>query len=154
VVRSAAAARRDAEFAIIARTDAKGAGGLDEVIRRLNLYVDNGADLAMLGDFYTRAEYEKIVREVRAPVVACASDPDHFAQQPDFTVDEWKAMGVKMVVYWYLPLFAALKAVRRAVTALANEGSTAGLGDEIATYREYAEALELERWLQIGEGDL
>ncbi len=118
---------------IIARTDAKAVDGLEGVIRRLNLYVDHGADLVMLGDFWSREEYERIVRGARAPVVACASDPDHFALQPDFTLEQWRSMGVKMVLYWYLPLFAALHGVRRAVAGLAKEGSVAGVCDEIAS---------------------
>jgi 2-methylisocitrate lyase-like PEP mutase family enzyme len=152
VVRCAADARQGEDFVIIARTDAKADRGIDGIIRRLNAYFDNGADMVMLGDFYSRAEYERIVAEVSAPVVACASDPDHFDVQPDFSVDQWKKMGVKMVLYWYLTVFAALKAVRRVVLALAREGSIAGLEDDLASYREYAETLELDRWLQLGEG--
>ncbi|GAB4284536.1 MAG: isocitrate lyase/PEP mutase family protein [Deferrisomatales bacterium] len=152
-LRGAADARRGREFALIARTDAKGAEGVEGVVDRLRLYAENGADLVMLGDFYSREEYERIVAEVPAPVVACAADPDHFDRQPDFTVDQWRAMGVKMVVYWYLPLFAALHAVREAVGHLGREGSIEGLRPRLATYRDYAATVELDRWLGLGEPD-
>ncbi len=151
-VRTAVAARRNPDFLVIARSDAKQADGVDGVIRRLNLYVEAGADLAMLGDFYSRAEYERIVRAVKAPVVACAADPEHFGAQPDFSVEEWRAIGVRMVVYWYLPVFAALKAVARAVEGLRSEGSITGIQGDLATYGEYGEAVDLAQWLETGEG--
>ena len=50
-IRAAVDARRSEDFLIIARTDAKSTFGVDEVIKRLNLYIENGADMGMLGDF-------------------------------------------------------------------------------------------------------
>src|SRR5579864_8431633 len=43
-IRAAAAARYDPDFVVIARTDARGVFGLDEVVRRARLYVEAGAD--------------------------------------------------------------------------------------------------------------
>jgi 2-methylisocitrate lyase-like PEP mutase family enzyme len=43
-IRAAAEARRDPEFVVMSRTDALATHGLDEVIRRLNLYAEAGAD--------------------------------------------------------------------------------------------------------------
>lgn len=148
-VRVAVDARIDEGFVIIARTDAKASLGIDEVIRRLNMYVANGADMAMLGDFYTIEEYKRIVAEVRAPIVACASDHSHFSHQPDISVDEWKRAGVKMVIYWHLPLFAAMKAVARSVQILKETGTTEQMREEIFTYEEYEEVVKLSQWLNI-----
>jgi 2-methylisocitrate lyase-like PEP mutase family enzyme len=136
-VQAAVAARRSPEFLIIARTDAK-ALGVDEVIRRLNLYVDHGADVAMLGDLYTFDEYRRVAKAVKAPLAACAADEDHFAVQPNFSVDEWKKAGVKMVAYWHLLLFTAMKAVQRAVRTLNATGTTESLSADIMRYAEYA----------------
>lgn len=156
-VRTAVDARRSEDFVVIARTDAKASLGMDEVIRRANLYVEHGADMAMFGDSYTLDEYKRIVREVKAPIVACASPPSHFSVQPDFSVDEWKSAGVKMVVYWHLPLFAAMKAVAKAVQTLQDTGTTQQMGEEVFTYDDYAEVVKLSKWLNIDEktdGDL
>src|SRR6187200_2533911 len=43
-IRAAAAARRDADFVIIARTDARGVNGFDDAVRRAHLYLQAGAD--------------------------------------------------------------------------------------------------------------
>lgn len=150
-IRTAADAKKNGDFVVIARTDSKVVGGIDEAIRRLNMYIENGADMAMVGDLYTFDQYLRLVREVRAPLVVCAADPEHFFIQPDFTLDQWKQTGVKMVIYWYLPLFAAMKAVERVVVSLKETGSIKEIMDDLFTYKEYAKALDLDKWLKIDE---
>ncbi|MGA2026410.1 MAG: isocitrate lyase/phosphoenolpyruvate mutase family protein [Syntrophobacteraceae bacterium] len=98
-IRAAVDSRINGEFVIIAGTDSRISGGVGEAIRRLNLYVENGADMGMVGDFNSYEDYVRIVREVKAPMVVCASAPAHFALQPDITLDQWKKAGVKMVLY-------------------------------------------------------
>src|SRR5208283_3746865 len=150
-IRTAVDAKKNADFVIIARTDAKVAGGIDEAIRRLNMYVEHGADMAMVGDLYTFDQYLRLVREVKAPLVVCAADPEHFSLQPDFTLDQWKKTGVKMVLYWYLPLFAAMKAVQKAVASLKETGSIKEITDYLFTYKEYAKTVDLDKWLKIDQ---
>ncbi|MDR3557184.1 MAG: oxaloacetate decarboxylase [Syntrophobacteraceae bacterium] len=147
-IRTAADARKNEDLAIIARTDSKGDGGIDEVIRRLNLYLENGADMVMTGDLYTFDQYVRLVREVNGPLVACAADPSRFHIQPDFGLEEWKKTGVKMVIYWYLPLFAAMKAVQRAVSSLKQTGSVRQIVEDLFTYKEYGETVDLDKWLK------
>jgi 2-methylisocitrate lyase-like PEP mutase family enzyme len=150
-IKTAADARKIEDFVIIARTDSKVAGGIDEAIRRLNMYIENGADMAMVGDLYTFDQYVRLVREVKAPLVVCAADPEHFSLQPDFTLDQWKKTGVKMVLYWYLPLFAAMKAVHRAVVSLKQTGSIKEIMDDLFKYKEYTNTVDLDKWLKIDE---
>ena len=112
-LRAAADARTNSDFVIIARTDSKAWGGVNEAVRRLNLYVENGADMAMVGDFYRYDDYVRLVKEVNAPLVVCASDPAHFAFQPDITLEQWKRAGVRIVLYWYLPPFCRYESSRK-----------------------------------------
>ncbi len=150
-VRAAVDARASKDFVIIARTDAKASLGIEEAIRRLNLYVENGADMAMVGDFYGLDEYKRIVTKVKAPIVACASAHAHFSLQPDFGIDEWKSAGVRMVLYWHLPLFAAMKAVTRVVNMLKTTGTTRQMSEDLIAYEEYEEVVKLSKWLKIDE---
>ena len=59
--------------------------------------------------------------------------------------------GVKMVLYWHLPLFAAMKVVHRVIKTLKDSGTTQQMSDEIFTYDDYAEVLKLGKWLEIDE---
>jgi 2-methylisocitrate lyase-like PEP mutase family enzyme len=60
-------ARTDAGVVLIARTDARGPLGLDEAIRRGNLYADAGADVIFIEAPQSTAEIERIAAEVAAP---------------------------------------------------------------------------------------
>jgi len=150
-IKAATDARKSEDFVIIARTDAKSTLGIDEVIRRLNLYAENGADLGMLGDFYSLEEYKRIVKKVSVPIVALASCHDYYSLQPDISVDDWKAVGVKMVFYWHLPLFAAMKAVTHVVRQLRESGTTYQMKDDVFAYSEYEEVMKLSKWLDIDQ---
>jgi methylisocitrate lyase len=69
-VRACAAVRDrlDPDFVINARTDACAVLGLDEAIRRCNLYLEAGADLAFIDGIRTRRDIEKAAREVLGPL--------------------------------------------------------------------------------------
>ena len=59
--------RLDCDFIINARTDVFAALGLDEAIRRSNLYLEAGADLAFIDGIRSRADIEQAVRSIRGP---------------------------------------------------------------------------------------
>ncbi len=61
--------RLDPDFIINARTDAAGVLGLDEAIRRCNLYLEAGADLGFIDGIRTRADVERAVKEVEGPAL-------------------------------------------------------------------------------------
>ena len=69
-VRACAAVRDrlDRDFILNARTDVFAAEGLDEAIRRSNLYLKTGADLAFIDGIKTRADIEKAVAGVQGPL--------------------------------------------------------------------------------------
>lgn len=144
-------ARSSPAFAIVARSDAKSQDGIDGVIDRLRRYRDAGADALMLGDFWSAAEYEKIARSVSAPLIVCAADRDHAHVQPDFSRQQWREMGVKVVIYWHLALFAAIRAVREAVTHLNQYGSLTTPPLTIDGYRDYGKAVDLDKWLNVAD---
>ncbi|MEM7408367.1 MAG: isocitrate lyase/phosphoenolpyruvate mutase family protein [Pseudomonadota bacterium] len=146
-VQTATDARESDEFLIIARTDAKQTDGVDGVIQRLCSYVEAGADAVMTGDFYTAAEYAEITRSVSVPLFACAADPAHFDVQPNFSLTQWQSLGVKVAVYWYLPLFAASAAVRGAVNGLRDLGTATLGGTPVDSYHDYAAIVDLCHWL-------
>jgi len=140
-------ARKSNDFLIIARTDSKSHGGVEEVIRRAKLYEEAGADMILTGDFFTAKEYALITKEVSKPL--CTVDSAFLSAQPNFSKEQWEEMGVKMVFYWALPLFAAMKAVTEAVRTLKNKGSVEEIEDKIFKYDEYGEIVELSRWRDI-----
>jgi 2-methylisocitrate lyase-like PEP mutase family enzyme len=62
-------ARTDEGMLLIARTDARGPLGLDEAIRRANLYAAEGADILFVEAPQSTEEIERIATEVKAPLL-------------------------------------------------------------------------------------
>jgi 2-methylisocitrate lyase-like PEP mutase family enzyme len=62
-------ARTDEGMLLIARTDARGPLGLDEAIKRANLYATEGADILFVEAPQSVEEIERIAAEVNAPLL-------------------------------------------------------------------------------------
>ena len=94
-IRAAAAARRDPDFLLIARTDARAVLGLDEAIRRANAALEAGADLAFVEAPQTREELEAVPRRVKGP---CLVNVVWRGKTPDVSLDDAQALGYKIAI--------------------------------------------------------
>ena len=68
-VRAAVDAKTDPDFVILARTDSAGPLGIDEAIRRGNMYAEAGADLLFADALLSIADIEKFIKGVPKPVL-------------------------------------------------------------------------------------
>lgn len=66
-IRAAVAAKRSADFMIIARTDARSVAGFDEAVRRANAAAEAGADMIFLEAPQTLEEVARVPQMVKAP---------------------------------------------------------------------------------------
>jgi 2-methylisocitrate lyase-like PEP mutase family enzyme len=94
-IRAAVGAKRDRDFVIIARTDARAVLGFDEAIRRANASLDAGADMAFVEAPQSMEEVAEIPRRVRG---ACLLNMVWRGKTPDVTLDEAQAMGYKLAI--------------------------------------------------------
>src|SRR5262249_13123136 len=69
-IRAAAAARRDPDFVIIARTDARGVMGFDDAVGRARLYLAAGADAIFPEALESAEEFGAFAKAVPAPLLA------------------------------------------------------------------------------------
>lgn len=118
-LRAAVAARRDADFVVIARTDARGVTGFDDAVRRARLYRDAGADAIFPEALETADEFARFAREVPAPLLANMTE---FGKGPLLTVAELGAMGYRMVLYPLTAFRAAMKAAEETLRTLRDAG--------------------------------
>src|SRR5882724_5153114 len=94
-IRAAAAARRDKEFTIIARTDARAVAGFDEAIARANAALAAGADMAFVEAPQTAEEVAAVPRLVAGP---CLLNVVRGGKTPDLDLREAEAMGYKLAI--------------------------------------------------------
>ncbi|MGA2883279.1 MAG: isocitrate lyase/PEP mutase family protein [Bryobacteraceae bacterium] len=94
-IRAAVSAKRDREFLIIARTDARAVLGFDEAIRRANASLDAGADMAFVEAPQSIGEVASVPRLVRGP---CLLNMVWRGKTPDVAIDDAQAMGYRLAI--------------------------------------------------------
>ena len=119
-LKAAADARPDADFVVMARTDAAAGEGLDAAVARAQAYVAAGADMIFAEALTTLDEYRRFTAAVNVPVLANITE---FGRTPLFTVEELRSAGVEMALY-PLSAFRAMSAAALGVYATLRRDGT------------------------------
>ncbi|MCF2130938.1 methylisocitrate lyase [Strepomyces sp. STD 3.1] len=123
-IRGAVDARRDPDFLLMARTDARSVEGLDAAIDRAKAYVDAGADAAFPEALSDVAEYEAFRKAVDVPLLANLTE---FGKTPLLDVRTLENLGYNIALYPVTLLRIAMGAVEDGLRTLAAEGTQESL---------------------------
>jgi methylisocitrate lyase len=132
-VKAAADAKTDAEFFLIARTDAIAVDGVDAAIERAQRCVEAGADGIFAEAAYDLPTYRRFVDAVKVPVLANITE---FGQTPLFTVEELRSAGVGIVLYPLSAFRAMNKAAENVYVAIRRDGHQKNVVDTMQTREE------------------
>ncbi len=119
-IRAAAEYRTDPDFVIIARTDARAVTSLDDAIERGNLYHEAGADVIFVEAPQTEDEIQRVVREVKAPLLM---NQVPGGRTPMVKTAELERMGFKIVIHPAVCMEAAIPAMEKALKRLKDTGT-------------------------------
>jgi methylisocitrate lyase len=89
--------RLDSDYVINARTDALAVHGLDEAIRRGNLYLEAGADLVFIDAIASRTEIKKALKGIRGPLSVNLMDGVTGVKTELISIPELAKLGVSRV---------------------------------------------------------
>ena len=131
-VAAAAKARRD--LVIIARTDAAASEGLDGAVARAKLYMQAGADAIFPEALNTEEMFRAFAQ--RLPGVPLLANMTEFGRTPFFTAAEFEAMGYSMVIWPVSSLRVANKAQQQLYAAIARDGGTHKVVEQMQTRSE------------------
>lgn len=137
-VRAAVAARRDPDFAIIARTDARGVTGFDDAVNRAHLYLDAGADAIFPEALETADEFARFAREVPCPLLANMTE---FGRGPRLDVNTLGEMGYRMVLFPLTAFRVAMRAAEETLLDLFRSGTQAASVPKMMTRAELYDLL-------------
>jgi methylisocitrate lyase len=140
-LRSAARARKDKDFLIIARTDARAVEGFDSAVGRAKLYLEAGADGIFPEALETAAEFRKFAKEVRAPLMANMTE---FGKSPLLSVKQLESMGYRMVIFPMTGFRVAMKAVEGCLKDLKRRGTQRGCVGRMQTRAELYDLLDYD----------
>lgn len=119
-VRAAVSGKPDANFVVMARTDAAANEGLSGAITRARAYVDAGADMIFAEALHTLDDYRAFTGEIKVPVLANLTE---FGKTPLFTIDQLRSAGIAMVLYPLGASRAAAAAAQDFYTTLRRDGT-------------------------------
>lgn len=129
-VKAAVDAKTDAEFFVVARTDAIAVEGMDRAIERAIACVEAGADAIFAEAAQDLVSYRRFVDAVKVPVLANITE---FGATPLFTVEELRAAGAAMVLYPLSAFRAMNQAALNVYTAIRRDGTQKNVVDTMQT---------------------
>ena len=141
-IRAAAAARRDPELVLIARTDAAAVHGLDDAIDRARAYADAGADVLFVEAPTSESDLARVAEELRdvAPLVFNWAEG---GRTPPLPFERVRELGFSVVLYPIATLLAATAAVQGVLRTIAREGSPLSVMDTLPTFGEFTDLIGL-----------
>jgi len=147
-IEAALAARRSDEFVIEARTDSGAVLGLEESIRRANLYAAAGADLIIEDALLTREHIARFAGEVRAPVAVNMGFGIRALTGVELlSAAELQALGVAVVGYPRVLSAAAVRGMQQSIEVLRQslrDGTVIERPDLVASAEETNSLMRLE----------
>jgi 2-methylisocitrate lyase-like PEP mutase family enzyme len=145
-VRAAAGGRRSKDFFIVARTDARAVHGLDEALRRGEMYLEAGADGLFIEAPQTVQELEQVGRAFKG-VPLLANMVEGGGQTPVLPPNELLALGFNMIAYPTTLLFQAARTVERALDGI-KAGRPAASNDGV-NFAEFKDITNFDQWARI-----
>lgn len=137
-VRAAVAARRDPNFVIVARTDARGVTSFDDAVARAKLYLDAGADAIFPEAMQSADEFARFAKLVPCPLLANMTE---FGKGPLLDVKTLGEMGYRMVLFPLTAFRVAMRAAEETLAELFRQGTQAASVPKMMTRAELYDAL-------------
>jgi methylisocitrate lyase len=147
-IRSAVEARRDPNFLIIARTDARAPEGMQNAIERAKAYIDAGADMIFPEAMASSDEFKQFRDAIKAPLLANMTE---FGKSPLLSMNELESIGYNIAIYPVTTLRLAMKAVEDGLKTLHDAGTQASLVEKMQTRARLYELLQYERYNQFDQ---
>ena len=119
-VRAAVASRRDPEFVIVARTDARTVDGFDAAVERAKTYAEAGADMIFPEALESAEEFARFAQAVSTPLLANMTE---FGRSPLLDFDDLARLGYRAVLYPLTALRAAMFAAEATLRELREQGT-------------------------------
>lgn len=137
-VKAAVDAKTDADFVIMARTDAIAVEGIESAIERAVACVEAGADAIFPEAITNLEDYKRFSAAVQVPILANITE---FGATPLFNKAELATCGVAMVLYPLSAFRAMSRAAERVYAGILQDGDQRGVVDSMQTRKELYEVL-------------
>ncbi len=147
-VRAAADAKRDPNFVLIARSDARAVEGLDASIDRMKAYVDAGADMIFPEAMKSEQEFEAVRKALDVPILANMTE---FGKSRLLNKKELEDLGFNVVIYPVTTLRLAMGACDVGLDKILEDGDQNGILDMMQHRRDLYDLLRYHDYNKFDE---
>jgi methylisocitrate lyase len=151
-IKAAAAARRDPDFMIIARTDARAVEDFDRTVDRAHRYIKAGADAIFPEALQSEEEFRDFASEIDVPLLANMTE---FGKSPLLSFEDFVRFGYRLVIFPQSAFRVSMKASEKFLRALKESGTQKEWINKMQTRQELYELLDYdptaEKWLGLND---
>ena len=141
-------AKKDENFKIIARSDAKNVEGLDKMIDRCKAYIDAGADIIFPEALKDEKDFETVRKELNCYLLANMTE---FGKSKLFNYKELENFGYNIVIYPVTTQRLAMKNVEDGLRVIFTDGHQNNIIDKMQTRKRLYELVEYEKYNSLDE---
>ena len=145
-IQAACSARKDENFLIIARTDARSAEDFDKAVSRAKAYVQAGADLIFPEALQTEKEFKQFAKEINVPLLANMTE---FGVSPLLSAKELFAIGYKIVIFPVSALRVTMKNTQNLYQEIKKEGAQKSFLDKMQTRQELYDLIDYDAYAKL-----
>jgi len=138
--------RKDPDFIIIARTDARAGLGFEEAIHRARAYRKAGADVLFVEAPQSEQELRRLPKELDAPLLANMVEG---GKTPLFSAKELEEMGFSIALFPGSLQRAAFHAFLKVLDVLKRDGKTIALEKEMISFALRNEIMRLQNVYEL-----
>src|SRR5205085_6203658 len=140
-IKAAVAARRDPDFLIIGRTDARGVEDFKSAVKRAEKYLAAGADAIFPEALQSAEEFRDFAKEIQAPLLANMTE---FGKSPLLPFKQLADFGYRMVIFPQSAFRVSMKATEKFFAALKKAGKQSDWLDQMQTRQELYDLLDYD----------
>ena len=147
-IKECVSSKKDKNFKIIARSDAKNVEGLDKMIDRCKSYIDAGAEIIFPEALKDESEFEKVRKSLDCYLLANMTE---FGKSKLLNFKELENLGYNIVIYPVTTQRLAMKNVEDGLRAIFNDGHQNNIIDRMQTRKRLYELVEYEKYNSLDE---
>ena len=141
-------ARKDNNFKIIARSDAKSVEGMDKMIDRCKAYIDAGAEIIFPEALKDEKDFEKVRKELPCYLLANMTE---FGKTKLLNYKELENLGYNIVIYPVTTQRLAMKNVEDGLRDIYSNGHQNNIISKMQTRKRLYELVEYEKYNALDE---
>ncbi len=141
-------ARKDNNFKIIARSDAKSVEGIDKMIDRCKAYIDAGAEIIFPEALKDEKDFEKVRKELPCYLLANMTE---FGKTKLLNYKELENLGYNIVIYPVTTQRLAMKNVEDGLRDIYSNGHQNNIISKMQTRKRLYELVEYEKYNSLDE---